>query len=173
MLLVWRCQSNGREKQQQRRRLPLQNVPDMGGALFAVDCGTDVQFEGLDHIMVFQSSDWAERGFCRACGSHLFYRLRQNGQYILPVGLLEDGASWKFDHQVFIDEKPDFYAFANETNDMTGAEMFAKFSGNPLSHRRSCSKSSGWRKGSAQDLGVVTSANSSARIADRRSARWY
>lgn len=31
MLLVWRCQSNGREKQQQRRRLPLQNVPDMGG----------------------------------------------------------------------------------------------------------------------------------------------
>lgn len=79
--------------------------------------------------MVFQSSDWAERGFCRACGSHLFYRLRQNGQYILPVGLLEDGASWKFDHQVFIDEKPDFYAFANETNDMTGAEMFAKFSG--------------------------------------------
>lgn len=100
-----------------------------GGPLFAVDCGTDVQFEGKDHITVFQSSEWAERGFCCGCGSHLFYRLKQNGHYMLPVGLLEDGGPWSFDHQVFIDEKPDFYAFANETKDMTGAEVFAKFFG--------------------------------------------
>lgn len=100
-----------------------------GGPLFAVDCGTEVTFSSEDHITVFQSSDWAERGFCRTCGSHLFYRLRQNGHYILPVGLLEDGSAWNFDHQVFIDEKPDFYAFANETKDMTGAELFAKYSG--------------------------------------------
>jgi len=99
-----------------------------GGPLFAVDCGTDVRFEGEDNISIFQSSEWAERGFCRTCGSHLFYRLKQNGQYMLPVGLLEDGGHWTFDHQVFIDEKPDFYAFANETKDMTGAEVFAKFS---------------------------------------------
>jgi hypothetical protein len=32
-----------------------------------------------------------------------------------------------FDHQVFIDEKPGFYCFANETHTMTGAELFAQF----------------------------------------------
>jgi hypothetical protein len=32
-----------------------------------------------------------------------------------------------FDRQVFIDEKPSFYRFTNETHDMTGAELFAKF----------------------------------------------
>ena len=25
-----------------------------------------------------QSSAWAERGFCKNCGSHLFYRLKEN-----------------------------------------------------------------------------------------------
>ena len=33
----------------------------------------------------------------------------------------------EFGLQVFIDEKPDYYEFANETKDMTGAEVFAKF----------------------------------------------
>ncbi|GEM_PF-4418387 len=46
-----------------------------GGPLMAVNCGTNVSFEGEDNISVFNSSDWAERGFCKKCGSHLFYRL--------------------------------------------------------------------------------------------------
>ena len=32
-----------------------------------------------------------------------------------------------FDHQIFIEEKPSFYAFANETKNMTGEEVFALF----------------------------------------------
>ena len=31
--------------------------------------------------------------------------------------------------KVFIEEKPDYYTFANETKNMTGAEVFAQFSG--------------------------------------------
>ena len=34
-----------------------------GGPLMAVDCGSEVTFEGDDQISVFDSSDWAERGF--------------------------------------------------------------------------------------------------------------
>jgi len=45
----------------------------------------------------------------------------------MPVGLFDDDAVFVFDHQVFIDEKPSFYCFANETHDMTGPEVFAKF----------------------------------------------
>ncbi len=32
-----------------------------------------------------------------------------------------------FDHQVFIDQKPAYYEFANQTKNMTGAELFAMY----------------------------------------------
>ncbi len=45
----------------------------------------------------------------------------------MPVGLFDDGRSFVFDHQIFIDKKPSYYRFANETDDMTEAEVFAKY----------------------------------------------
>lgn len=98
-----------------------------GGALLAVECGTDVSFGGEENIRIYQSSEWAERGFCKKCGSHLFYRLKQNNQYYIPVGIFDNDEGLVFEHQVFIDEKPEYYSFANETKNMTGAELFAQF----------------------------------------------
>jgi hypothetical protein len=98
-----------------------------GGALLAIDCGTEVGFEGSENISVYQSSEWAERAFCQKCGSHLFYKLKQNNQYFIPAGLLDDSENLILDHQIFIDEKPAYYSFANETKNMTGAEVFAQF----------------------------------------------
>lgn len=100
-----------------------------GGPLLAVDCGDDIELEGGEHISVFDSSEWAERGFCSKCGSHLFYRLKQNNQHIVPVGLFGDDHPFVLDHQVFIDERPEYYRFANETTDMTGKEVFEKYGG--------------------------------------------
>jgi len=97
-----------------------------GGPLLAIDTDSDVAIEGEDALTVFQSSDWAERGFCSRCGTHLFYRLRQGLHYALPVGLFDDG-DWVFAEQIFIDEKPTYYDFANATENMTGPEVFAKF----------------------------------------------
>ncbi len=91
----------------------------------AIDCGTDVSIQGEENVSVFQSSAWAERGFCKTCGSNLFYRLKQDNKYFLPAGLLESAEGLILDHQIFIDEKPDYYCFANETQNMTGAEVFA------------------------------------------------
>ena len=97
-----------------------------GGPLMAVDCGLDVSFSNEDSITRYASSDWAERGFCSACGTHLFYHLKGKGQYIMPAGLFADAeSSLTFDHQIFIEEKPGYYAFANDTHNMTGAEVFA------------------------------------------------
>ena len=108
-----------------------------GGPFLAVDCGADFTVEGEENVSVFDSSQWAERGFCSKCGSHLYYRLKANKQHFVPVGLFGRGAeasdsdSFILDHQVFIDEKPAYYGFANETEDMTGAEVFAKFGAAP------------------------------------------
>jgi hypothetical protein len=98
-----------------------------GGAFLGVECGSDVSFEGEENIGVYQSSEWAERGFCQKCGSHLFYKLKQNNQYFMPVGLFDNSQGLIFEHQVFIEEKPEYYSFANETKNMTGAELFAQF----------------------------------------------
>jgi hypothetical protein len=98
-----------------------------GGPLMAIDCGTDVQFEGENNITVYDSSEWAERGFCKHCGSHLFYRLKASGQHMMPAGLFVPSDNMRFDHQVFIDDKPAFYEFCNETENSTGDEVFAKY----------------------------------------------
>ena len=98
-----------------------------GGPLMCVECGTDVTFEGEENITVFNSSDWAERGFCKKCGSHLFYRLKDSNEHQLPVGLFDHQKNFHFDLQVFTDRKPAFYSFANETKEMTEAEVIEKF----------------------------------------------
>ncbi|MBP8227595.1 MAG: GFA family protein [Pararheinheimera sp.] len=98
-----------------------------GGPLFTLDCGTEVKLDGACFISAFHSSEWAERGFCNNCGTHLFYRLKQNGRYFIPVGLFGPLKDLVFDHQIFIEQKPDWYCFANKTSELTGDEIFALF----------------------------------------------
>ena len=98
-----------------------------GGPLMTVDCGTDVSFTGEQHLTVYDSSEWARRGFCSKCGSHLFYLLKEDGRYFVPVGLFDSEEQFQFDHQIFIDKKPSFYSFANVTKDMTEEEVFAQY----------------------------------------------
>jgi hypothetical protein len=98
-----------------------------GGPMMAVECGTDVEFENLESITTFSSSAWGERGFCGKCGSSLFYRIKETGEYFLPAGIFEDQGDFCLNQQIFIDKKPGFYEFANDTEDMTSDEFFAKY----------------------------------------------
>lgn len=107
-----------------------------GGPLLAVDCGNDVSFEGKEHISVYDSSDWGERGFCKICGTHIFYRLKENQQYTISTGLFEDQEFFVLDNQVFIDRKPSFYNFANETTNMTEAEVYEMYSSSSNTHHK-------------------------------------
>lgn len=107
-----------------------------GAPWFAVDCKGTVAITGETHITRYASSDWAERGFCSQCGTHLFYRLVAEDKYILSSGIFDDAIAYTFDHQIFIDEKPPWYNFADKTHDLTGPEFFAQYAqqnetGNP------------------------------------------
>ncbi len=86
-----------------------------------------VRFTGVDNIGRYKSSEWAERGFCKACGSSLFYHLLGTDHYSFSAGSLDDANGLDLVAQIFIDEKPDYYDFANETPKLTGAEVFAAF----------------------------------------------
>lgn len=98
------------------------------GPFFAVHCGPEVAIEGSQKPARYRSSDWAERGFCPTCGTHLFYHLLPTGDYMLPAGLFGDDEDFRLSGQVFFDEKPDFYEFANDTPTMTGDDLIAQFS---------------------------------------------
>ncbi len=102
-----------------------------GGPLLAVGCGSEVSFTGEEHIALYDSSEWAERGFCRRCGTHLFYRLKETRRYAIPAGLLDDEDQLTLREQIFIDEKPAFYDFANDTRNLTGEEVFAEYGASP------------------------------------------
>lgn len=98
----------------------------VGGPYMATNCGTDVTFTSEENITRYDSSDWGARGFCNKCGTSLFYYLKPKSEYHMPVGLFDNQDEFVFDHQIFIDEKPDYYDFANDTSKMTGAELFAE-----------------------------------------------
>ncbi len=99
-----------------------------GSPFLTVESKGNIDISGEEHINRFNSSEWAERGFCNQCGTHLFYRLIANNQYMMPAGLFDTEINLNFNHQIFIEEKPEYYAFSNETKNMTGAEVFAQFS---------------------------------------------
>ena len=98
-----------------------------GGPLMAVNCGQKVSFEGKENITVYDSSEWAERGFCKNCGSHLFYRLKEVNEHQIPVGLFDNQEKFNLKLQVYIDKKPSFYCFKNKTDEMTEEEVIGKF----------------------------------------------
>ena len=54
------------------------------------------------------------------------YRLKHDQRYIMPVGLFGTGHPFSLHQQIFIDEKPTFYDFANTTEMLTSAEVFAQ-----------------------------------------------
>ncbi|WP_046006006.1 GFA family protein [Pseudoalteromonas rubra] len=105
-----------------------QSCRTWGGApFFALKCGTDVTLEGEGKVKMYESSSWASRGFCSECGTHLFFKFTETGDYNMPVGLFPNLAGLEMDMQYFSDVRPGYYCFANETKEMTTDEIMAYF----------------------------------------------
>ena len=68
-----------------------------GGPFVEVNCGSEITFSGEENLSIYNSSDWADRGFCKNCGTHLFYKLKEGNQHMVPVGLFDDDSGLKFE----------------------------------------------------------------------------
>ena len=97
------------------------------GPFLALECGATVKLEDATNLGVYRSSDWAERCFCNKCGTALFYRLVGKDFHAVSAEAFDDRTDFSFTSQIFIDEKPAYYDFANATKAMTGPEVFAAF----------------------------------------------
>ncbi len=97
-----------------------------GAPLFAA-AASSVGFESERELGRYDSSAWAQRGFCRTCGSSLFYLLKPTGQYFVAVGSFEDPSAFQLAAEIYVDHKPRGYAFAGELESLTEAQMLARF----------------------------------------------
>lgn len=98
-----------------------------GGAPFFAAVAQGVVFESSESLARYESSSWAERGFCKSCGSTLFYYLRPTQTYMMSVGAFDDPSAFRLVREIFIDHKPVGYAFAGDHPRLTEAETLASF----------------------------------------------
>ncbi|WP_029057167.1 GFA family protein [Stappia stellulata] len=97
-----------------------------GGIFMAVACNDVAMAEG-SVPGVYGSSEYGERVFCERCGSSLMWRMRDGSHSSVSAQAFDDPTVFTFTSEIFIDEKPDNYSFADSTQKMTGAEVFALF----------------------------------------------
>jgi hypothetical protein len=84
-----------------------------------------IQIEDDSSLGTYQSSEWAERSFCKKCGTPLYYHLLGKDFFEISAETLDDKSGLVLDSEIFVDEKPVYYNFANATKKMTGAEIIA------------------------------------------------
>lgn len=97
-----------------------------GGGPFMGVSAAAFDISGEDNVKIHRSSEWAERAFCEICGSNLYFRFISADHYSFCAGLFELGNSISLTKQIFVDEKPGFYDFAQDTPMQTGSEVIAE-----------------------------------------------
>jgi len=83
--------------------------------------------KGQNFITVVRTSDWADRAFCKACGSNIYYHARDHGEPTVTLGNLDDTSGLSVIRQYYIDNKPAGFSIAEDTTTMTEAECIAHF----------------------------------------------
>ena len=99
-----------------------------------------ITIDGEENLTVYTSSEWAERAFCKHCGASVFYRVTapgpMNGEMHVGLGTLADASHIPLTGELYIDLKPDGYAFAGDgRHQMTEKEVVAMFSAPAPDHQ--------------------------------------
>lgn len=86
------------------------------GHYYAATDVTDDRLEvtGADNITWYAASDFAKRGFCRTCGSALFWK--RNGSEVTSImaGLFDSPSGLKAESHIFVADKGDYYAITDD-----------------------------------------------------------
>ena len=65
--------------------------------------------EAGESLEWFASSEFASRGFCRRCGSSLFWRPRAKDHVSIMAGTLDETAGLKAVEHIYVGDKGDYY----------------------------------------------------------------
>lgn len=92
------------------------------GPLMSVYFPEGVRFERDDTLKWYRSSNIAERGFCSECGTVLFWRMHGADKPSVSAHAVDAEITSIREH-VFVDEKPDWYDFADDAPRITSQMM--------------------------------------------------
>lgn len=104
-----------------------------GSALIGVTVkAANIEWQGEEKIRSLQTSGWARRAWCGSCGSNLFFQITTEGPYAgeleIPVGLFDDADGFTVTNEIYIDHKPDSYAFeGSDRQVLTRRECIDRF----------------------------------------------
>ena len=68
-----------------------------------------LEIEGQSHITWYQSSAEARRGFCKTCGSQLFWTQLDSDRISIMAGTLDGETGLTMDRQIYSETKGDYY----------------------------------------------------------------
>jgi hypothetical protein len=72
-----------------------------------------VTIHGSDSLGWFQSSEKVRRGFCRACGSTLFWEPLFHDWTSIALGAIDGPTGLQLERHIFVSQKGDYYAIAD------------------------------------------------------------
>lgn len=80
------------------------------GQIFYSDAvkSTDYSFSKKSELTIYDSSDWAERGTCRECGTFLFTRYKENANTHFNIELFDELETTTL-IEIHKQDEPDFY----------------------------------------------------------------
>jgi hypothetical protein len=82
-----------------------------GHYVAATQCRSeDLAIDGQSNLAWYQSSASAKRGFCRTCGSQLFWTEFGSERTSVMAGTLDGKTGLTMDRQLFPESKGDYYA---------------------------------------------------------------
>jgi hypothetical protein len=103
-----------------------------GGPATGIAFSDGITAAGMESVRWHRSSDWAERGFCGACGSTLFYRFVEQPEALMGMaGSFDLPADAHIEEEIYIDHKPGWYDFDCDVPCLTEAEVVAKYTASP------------------------------------------
>ncbi|MEL6450480.1 MAG: GFA family protein [Pseudomonadota bacterium] len=73
----------------------------------------DLHFDRQDGLQWYASSDMAQRGFCRVCGSSLFYRMNGEAGIGISAGLFDTPTGFTTGKHIHTAHKGDYYDIAD------------------------------------------------------------
>ena len=93
------------------------------GPFMAVRFQGGVDFDDDEALGWYRSSDHGERGFCTRCGSSLFWRAPGAGaDMAISVSALPEEHGLTIMEHIWVDDKPDWYDFADDTPRLTAQQ---------------------------------------------------
>ncbi len=90
-------------------------------AAFTAADKTAVRIEDDSSLTWYGSSDSARRGFCRACGSSLFWDPRMFEYLCIAAGSFDDSLGLDVSHHIFVADRGAYYALCDGLPEFAGS----------------------------------------------------